>query len=81
MVDMCYSSVMVNEATRMRVIRAILGVDMQTFARHFDVSPNTVRNWERGISIPNTINRKTLSGLLLKNRIAIRPDGFPVPSE
>lgn len=70
----------VEESVRWRVIRAILGVDKLAMAKRFKVSPNTIRNWECGRTVPNNINRKIISQICHEHNISIRPDGFPVPS-
>lgn len=78
--DSCYDGRMViSEACRWRVIRAILGWDMKTIAKKLGVNPNTIRNWERGPQTPNSSNRKVLAEICHEHKIAIRADGFPVP--
>jgi DNA-binding transcriptional regulator YiaG len=70
---------MVDEAMRIRVIRAIIGCDRQTLQKRLGVSDNVVRNWEDGTSIPQRKNRAALAEICRQYNIAIRPDGFPVP--
>lgn len=69
----------VEEAVRWRVIRAILGIDQEALARKIDSHPNSIRNWEKGRTVPNTTSRKKLAEICREHNIAIRPDGFPVP--
>ena len=69
---------MVDEAMRVRVIRAIVGISKSDLAARCDVVYQTVSNWETGRSVPNSTSRRVLSELCAKNNIAIRPDGFPV---
>lgn len=69
----------IDESTRMRVIRAIIGWDMKKMSQRMDVNPNTVTNWERGRSVPNGSNRKVLAEICAEHNIGIRPDGYPVP--
>ena len=72
---------MVDEATRIRVIRAIIGCDRKTLQEGLGVSANVVKNWENGTSIPQRKNRAALAKVCFEHNIAIRPDGFPVPVE
>lgn len=69
---------MVSESLQMRVIRAITGWDMKKVAQKLDVNPNTVTNWERGRSVPNSTNRKAIAEICHQHNISIRPDGYPV---
>jgi len=69
---------MTDEATRIRVIRAIIGWDMKKMASTMAVNPNTITNWERGRSVPNSSNRKVLADICYEYKIHIRPDGYPV---
>ena len=45
---MMYYRVMVDEAMRIRVIRAIIGMDKLSLSKRCDVNCNTIRNWESG---------------------------------
>lgn len=69
----------VEESVRWRVIRAILGIDQKALAGRLEVAPNSIRNWEKGRTVPNTTSRKKLAEICHEHHIAIRPDGFPVP--
>ncbi len=71
---------MVSEAMRMRVIRAILGWQIKKMAQRCRVAPGTVYNWENGVSAPRYESRLIIQSILRDNKIAIRPDGFPVPA-
>lgn len=70
---------MVDEATRIRVIRAILGWDKKTMQKRLKVSQNVIRYWESGTNVPNSRSRKVLAEICNEHHIAIRPDGYPVP--
>ena len=72
---------MVDEAMRVRVIRAITGMTKGKMGQVFGVGPNTIGNWESGRHVPNLSSRKILAEICQKNKISIRPDGFPVPVE
>lgn len=72
---------MIDEATRIRVIRSIIGWDMKRMATQLDVNPNTITSWERGRQVPNNKSRKVLAKICQEHNIAIRPDGMPVPVE
>jgi DNA-binding transcriptional regulator YiaG len=68
----------IEEQVRIRVIRAIIGWDMKKIAARLDVNPNTVTNWERGRSVPNSSNRRVLAEICHENGIGFRADGYPV---
>lgn len=71
----------ISEAMRWRVIRAILGWDKNTLAKRMGINPNTIRYWENGRQSPNPASRKVFSEICHEHSIAIRPDGFPVPEQ
>ena len=70
---------MVDEATRIRVIRAIIGWDRKTLQKRLGVSANVVKNWENGTSIPQRKNRKALAEVCFEHNIRINPNGYPEP--
>ncbi len=76
-----YCIEMVSEALRIRVIRAIMGISRTDMAKMIDVNPITVRHWECGHYEPQRKLRARIADLCREQNIAIRPDGFPVPSE
>jgi len=69
----------IEEQVRIRVIRAIIGWDMKKLSARLDVNPNTITDWERGRSVPNSSNRKVLAEVCQEHGIGFRPDGYPVP--
>lgn len=70
-----------DDATTVRVVRAILGLDSQTFAKRMKVSIGTLTNWEKGRAIPQAASRKRLAQLCRKRKLAFLPSGMPVPQE
>jgi ribosome-binding protein aMBF1 (putative translation factor) len=70
---------MVEESTRLRVIRAIIGWDRKTMSSRLGVHPTTVTKWEHGKTTPDTTARRKIETICSEYGIAIRPDGFPVP--
>lgn len=72
---------MVDESTRLRVIRAIIGWDMKKLSERLGVNPNTITGWEKGRSVPNNVSRLAIAEICQEHNISIRPDGFPVPSD
>jgi transcriptional regulator with XRE-family HTH domain len=71
----------IDEATRIRVIRAILGLESQAFAAKIGVTPCTMSNWEKGRSTPQRAFRKKLSELCEEHKICFLPSGCPVLQE
>ena len=69
----------VDDSARVRVIRALLGIDSRTFAKTLSVSPGTVTAWEKGRSTPTRAKRNELAQFCQKNGIAFLPSGMPVP--
>lgn len=70
---------MVDDATRIRVIRALLGIDSRTFAARLNVSCGTITGWEKGRATPQRENRKILAEICQSAGIAFLPSGCPVP--
>ena len=70
---------MVDEATRIRVIRSLTGLSNGEFAKVVGVNRASVTNWERGYSVPQRDSRKALAQLCSENGIEFREDGMPVP--
>ena len=67
------------ESTRIRVIRAYLGMTSAAFAARLGISPSTLWTWERGRSAPQGRKRDTLAALCQESGLALLPSGFPVP--
>ena len=72
---------MTDEATRIRVIIAMLDVTTKDFADMVGVNANSVTSWRNGHHIPQAGPRRAIAEIMKKHNIAIRPDGFPVPVE
>lgn len=69
----------VNDATRIRVIRAFLGMNSQSFSARLGINSQTLTNWERGRSTPGPVKREELAKLCEDNGIAFSPSGYPFP--
>lgn len=72
---------MIEDATRIRVIKAILHMDSKAFATAIGVAQNTVTGWESGRSVPNQESRLAIAGLCMDRGIEFRADGMPLPKE
>jgi DNA-binding transcriptional regulator YiaG len=70
----------VNDATRIRVIRAILGMNSGGFAARLGVCPASVTNWEQGRTGPTSSAREELAKLCQQNGIGFTPSGYPFPA-
>ena len=69
----------IGDAARIRVIRAILGMDSKTFSSRVGVSPGTLTAWEKGRATPQRDKRKTLAELCQSSGIGFMPSGMPIP--
>lgn len=69
-----------NDATRIRVIRATLGMNCRTFAGRLGISLGTLTNWERGRTGPRGDKRDALTVLCQEFGIGFTPSGFPFPT-
>ncbi len=74
-----YSVMVVDDALRIRVIRAIAGMKQGEFCKRLGINPNTLSQWESGKHAPRGDGRKKLAQVCAELNISIRPDGFPVP--
>ena len=72
---------MVDDAQRIRVIRAILGMSSADFAARVGVTPGVITHWEKGRYGPQRKSRIALAEICQKERIAFLPSGMPVPVE
>jgi transcriptional regulator with XRE-family HTH domain len=72
---------MIDESARVRIIRALLGIDAKVFAAKLGVTPSTVSNWENGRRVPAGRGRKALGELCESAGITFTPNGFPVPAD
>lgn len=70
----------ISDSQRIRVIRAIIGMDSKTFAAELCVSAGTLTAWEKGRSTPQPQKRHELAKLCQKHGLCFMPSGFPVPA-
>jgi len=68
-----------NDSTRIRVIRAIIGLDSKSFATRLGIAASTLTNWEKGRSAPQLPKRQELAELCQEHGIGFTPSGFPFP--
>jgi DNA-binding transcriptional regulator YiaG len=71
--------VTIDEATKIRVIRAILGLNVAAFANIMGTTPTSVWQWENGHASPQLRRRETLHKICKEHGIAISPSGYPFP--
>lgn len=69
----------INDGCRIRVIRALLGMDSRTFAAKVGISPGTLTAWEKSRATPQAEKRHALAQICQENGIGFLPSGFPVP--
>jgi transcriptional regulator with XRE-family HTH domain len=67
------------DAHRIRIIRAILGWDSKTFAARLGVCAGTMTAWEKGRSSPQGTKKQELAELCQEYGIGFTPGGFPIP--
>ena len=72
---------MVNDAVRVRVIRAILGISSKEFSSRVGVTQGVITSWEKGRSRPQPKNKIELGRLCRESKIAFTASGFPVVVE
>lgn len=68
----------IDDAVRIRVVRALLGMKSKDLAKRIGVRAVTITYWERGTATPRGDNRKKLESLCREHRIAFLPSGMPV---
>lgn len=71
---------LVQESTRIRIIRAFLGMESKAFAARIGVCPASLTNYEKGRSTPTEKTREQLQILCHKHGIGFLPNGYPVPT-
>ena len=71
----------ITDSQRIRVIRAIIGMDSKTFAAELSVSAGTLTAWEKGRSTPQPQKRHELAKLCQKHGLGFTPTGFPMPMD
>lgn len=69
----------INDAQRIRVIRALLGMGSAEFANVLGISVGALTNWEKGRCEPQSDNRKRISEICHEHKISFLPSGMPVP--
>jgi len=72
---------MVDDARRIRVIRALLGLTSREFASRVGVTPGVITGWEKGRFTPQRKSRIALAEMCQKAQIMFLPSGMPVPAE
>ena len=72
---------MIDEATRIRVIRALIGNSCREFAAALGASPNSITNWEKGRTVPKKLTRKRMARLCHQHNFCFLPSGMPVPMD
>ena len=70
----------VSEAVRIRLIRALLGMDSKSFAARLGVCAASLTNWEKGRSAPTKTRREELARLCEAHKICFSPEGYPFPA-
>jgi DNA-binding transcriptional regulator YiaG len=68
----------INDSTRIRVIRALIGMSSKDFAERIGVSSWTMTAYERGRSAPQGKKRDELAKLCQEHGLAFLPSGMPV---
>lgn len=68
-----------NDAVRIRVIRAILGVGSSEFAAMLGVSVGSLTSWEKGRCVPKSTGRASIARLCKDHNIGFLPSGMPAP--
>lgn len=68
-----------DDAVRIRVIRALIGMSSKEFATRLGVCAGTLTAWERSRSSPQGTKRQALAELCQEHKIGFTPSGFPFP--
>ena len=69
----------IDDAVRVRVIRALLDMKSKDLAERLGVTACTITFWERGTAVPRGDHRRALENLCREHRISFLPSGMPVP--
>lgn len=69
----------ITDATRIRVIRALIGMSSKDFAERLGICAGTLTAWERSRSAPQGPKRQALAELCQEHGIAFSPSGMPFP--
>lgn len=70
----------IDDALRIRLIRAMLGMSSAALARTLNVCAGTMTAWEKGRSCPQGENKRLLAQLCQEQGIAFSPSGYPFPA-
>jgi DNA-binding XRE family transcriptional regulator len=70
---------MIDDAMRIRVLRALLGATRRDMSARLEISQVTLTSWESGRTSPARKHRDALSRLCQQHRIGFLPSGMPVP--
>lgn len=70
---------LIDDATRVRVIRALVGMTSAAFAKYLGVGVGSVTDWEHGRSSPRSAHARHMLALCHERGIAFLPCGMPVP--
>jgi transcriptional regulator with XRE-family HTH domain len=71
----------IDDAQRIRVIRALLGISGKELAKRVGVSQGVITSWEKGRNTPQRASRVELAKLCQEHKICFLPSGMPVPAE
>lgn len=69
----------IDDATRVRVVRALLGMSSKEFAQKIGISQGCITSWEHGRTAPQGPHRHELAKLCHERKIGMLPSGMPVP--
>ena len=72
---------MVSDATRIRVIMALMGVTSKDLAIRVGVSQGVVTGWSKGRCAPQRKSRAALAEICQQEGICFLPSGMPVRIE
>lgn len=70
---------LIDDATRIRCIRALVGMTTGDFAKYLGVGVGSVTEWEHGRASPRASMNRRLLALCHERGIAFLPCGMPVP--
>jgi DNA-binding transcriptional regulator YiaG len=70
---------LIDDATKIRVIRALVGMTTGAFAKYLCVQPGAVTDWEHGRSSPRATMSRRMLALCHERGIAFLPCGMPLP--
>ena len=70
---------LIDDATKVRVIRALVGMTSADFAKYLGVRVDTITQWEHGRHTPSRVHARHMLALCHERGIAILPCGMPIP--